>query len=502
MLKALANNMLPMAVFATGGSILISEIVATRVLSPFYGNTIFTVSSVISVILAALSLGYYTGGRLADRRPSLRWFFGIILLSGLVSLTLYFIGTLILPALSYAFGTLVGPLISSLLLFFLPAFLLGTLSPYAIKLQSLKFPEQGLGSVAGKIFFWSTLGSIIGSLLAGFALIPYFGVNQIIVTNGVVLFFLGLVPLLILGEKKYLNQSLIALVFLVGISLYLSYSTRKNTVYSKDGVYEKITIYDGQFAGRPTRFLEQDRSSSGAMFLNSSDPKDLVYNYTKYYSLYKIFNPEIKNALVIGGGAYSIPKALLADLPNATVDVSEIEPSLFDIAKKYFGVEDNPNLRNYTEDGRRLLRDSAKKYDLIFGDAYYSLFSIPPHLTTQEFFNLVKEKLNKNGIFIVNTIGDLPREGSSLVLSEIKTFQSVFPNSYFFAVESPETINLQNIILVGYNGDEEINLDRSLRDKKIDLNRFDLASYPILTDNFSPVEYLTGQALRRNLSRR
>lgn len=514
MLKSIKHNILPIAVFLTGACVLVVEIVATRVLSPFYGNTIFTVSSVISVILAALSVGYYAGGLFADRHPSLRWFFGIILLSGLVLLLFHFIGIVALPILGYALSITVGPLVSSLLLFFLPAFLLGTLSPYAVKLQSVNFPEQGVGSVAGKIFFWSTLGSIIGSLLAGFILIPYFGVNQIIIANGVVLFFLGLIPLLILGEKKYLNKSLLAVIILVGISLYISHATKGDVLYSKDGIYEKITIYDGQFAGRPARFFQQDRSGSGAMFLDSDDPKDLAYDYTKYYSLYKIFNPEIKNALVIGGGAYSIPKALLADLPNATIDVSEIEPSLYNLAKKYFGVNDNPRLHNYTDDGRRLLHDSDKNYDLIFSDVYYSLFSIPAHFTTEEFFKIAKDKLNKNGVFVANMIGDLSRQQPSLIMSEIKTFQAVFPNSYFFAVESPERTQSQNIIFVGYNSDKRIDLNassiiadadpiiRSLRNKVIDTNRFDLSPYPIMTDNYSPVEYLTGQVLQRTYNQK
>jgi spermidine synthase len=516
MLKSLKHTVLPIAVFLTGACVLIVEIVATRVLSPFYGNTIFTVSSVISVILAALSLGYFVGGRFADRHPSLRWFFGIILLSGLVLLLSHLIGTIALPILGDVLSISTGPLISSLLLFFLPAFLLGTLSPYAVRLQSVHFPDQGVGSVAGNIFFWSTFGSIVGSLLAGFIFIPYFGVNQIIIANGVVLFFLGLIPLLLVGQQKYLNKSLVALVILLGISLYISNIniTSKDVVYSKDGVYEKITIYDGKIAGRPARFFQQDRSSSGAMFLDSNDPKDLVYNYTKYYSLYKVFNPEIKNALVIGGGAYSIPKALLADLPAATVDVSEIEPSLYGLAKKYFGVNGDSRLHTYTDDGRRLLHDSNKNYDLIFSDVYFSLFSIPAHFTTEEFFKIAKSKLNKNGIFIANMIGDLSRQQPSFIMSEIKTFQTVFPNSYFFAVESPESAQSQNIIFVGYNSDKHIDLNvpsiitdpdptiRSLRDKVIDMNRFELSPHPIMTDNYSPVEYLTGQVLQRTFNQK
>ncbi len=508
--KFLKQNLLLISVFITGACVLIIEIVAVRVLSPHFGNTIFTVSSVISVILAALSIGYYAGGKFADRHPSLRWFFGIILISGLAVLAFYFLGMIILPMLSIGLSLTSGPIVSSLLLFFAPALLLGTLSPYAIKLQTIQVPEQGVGSVSGKIFFWSTLGSIIGSLLAGFVLIPHFGIDYIFITTGVVLFFLGFIPLALCGlDKKRLTRALCAVVILAVSTIFVAQEIKGDALYSKDGMYEKITIYDGTFGSRPVRFFQQDRSASGAMFLDSNDPTDLVYEYLKYYSLYKIFKPHIQNALVIGGGAYSIPKALLAELPNATVDVSEIEPSLFDVSKKYFGVKDNPNLHNYTEDGRRMLRDSDKKYDLIFSDAYHSLFSIPVHFTTQEFFTIAKEKLADDGVFIANLIGDLSRQQPSFIMAEIKTFQSVFPNSYFFAVETPKKTDSQNIIMVGYNSNKKVDLSsasimqnrnqiiRSLREKAINLDRFDLSPYPILTDNFSPVEYLTTRVLQR-----
>ena len=506
----LKQNLLPISVFITGACVLIIEVVAVRVLSPHFGNTIFTVSSVISVILAALSVGYYAGGKFADKHPTLRWFFGIILVSGLVVVAIHFLGTILLPILSVSFSLTSGPLVSSLLLFLVPAILLGTLSPYAIKLQSVQVPEQGVGSVSGKIFFWSTFGSIIGSLLAGFVLIPNFGIDYIFISTGVVLFLLGLIPLIAFGfDKKRLVKSVFAILILVGVTAFATQQIKGDALYSKDGIYEKITIYDSAQGSRPIRVFQQDRSASGAMFLDTEDPTDLVYGYTKYYSLYKIFKPDVQNALVIGGGAYSIPKALLAELPNATIDVSEIEPSLFDLAKQYFKVEDNPNLHNYTEDGRRLLRDSEKKYDLIFSDVYYSLFSIPAHFTTQEFFTVAKEKLSDNGVFIANLIGDLSRQQPSLIFSEIKTFQSVFPNSYFFAIETPEKTDSQNIIFVGYNSDKKVNLNASsilqnknpiissLPTKIINLDRFNLSPYPVLTDNYSPVEYLTAEVLQR-----
>ena len=167
--------------------------------------------------------------------------------------------------------------------------------------------------------------------------------------------------------------------------------------------------------------------------------------------------------------------------------------------------------RSFVEDGRRYLADSDTQYDLIFGDVYYSYFSVPPHFTTQEFFTLAKNKLRPEGVFIANMIGDLSRREPSLIMAEIKTFRTVFPNSYFFAVESAErTDQLQNITLVGFNSARHIDvtsppvttdpdpLIRFLRFKAVDVDRrFELSSYPILTDDFSPVEYLTARVLGR-----
>jgi len=446
MIAFVKRNILPFSVFITGACVLIIEIVAVRVLSPHYGNTIFTVSSVISVILAALSVGYWVGGKFADRHPSIKLFWGIVMISGLLVIAFHFIGTVILPTLSVQFSIVTGPIISSILLFLLPALLLGTLSPYAIKLQSLIVTDQGIGSISGKIFFWSTFGSISGSLLAGFVLIPRFGIDNIFIYTGIVLFILGLIPLLISGySKKMLSVAALGIVLLTAITSVSAKQTNDAVIYNKDGVYEKITILDGTLGGRPTRFFQQDKSRSGAMFLDSNDPTDLVYGYTKYYSIYKLFKPEIENALVIGGGAYSIPKALLYENPDSIIDVVEIEPSLFELSKEYFDVKESPNLNNYTEDGRRFLRDSEKEYDLIFSDVYYSLFSIPSHFTTKEFFEIAKEKLSEEGIFVANLIGNLSRQEPSFIFTEIKTFKSVFPNSYFFAVESPGQTNSQGL---------------------------------------------------------
>lgn len=497
---------LPLVVFLTGACVLVIEIVATRILSPYFGNTIFTVSSVISTVLAALSIGYYVGGKLADKYPKEKVFYSIILMSGISVIFLQFLKLFFLPLIGYKLSITSGPIVAACILFFLPSILLGTLSPFAIKLQAQRFPEKGLGSISGEMFFWSTLGSIVGSLKTGFILIPVLGINQIIFAVATVLIALGLFPLIhrIFKKKSFLISSVILFIGIIVLSKASSItSTKVKTLYTKDGIYERITIYDGKYTAEPARFFQQDRSTSGGMFLNSDKS---LYPYSDYYALYKIFKPEVKQALIIGGGAYTIPKLMLHELPNAYIDVSEIEPSLFELAKKYFKLPNSQRITNYTDDGRRLLHDTNKKYDLIFSDVYYSLFSIPVHFTTQEFFQLAKNKLSTDGIFVANLIGTVSRQEPSLIMSEIKTFQTIFPNSYFFAVDSPIKSGSQNIIFIGYNSTKKIDFNqlstndiflKSLKQKQINPDRFELSPYPILTDNYAPIDTLTGDLLQK-----
>lgn len=498
---------LPSTVFLTGAGILVVEIVATRILSPYFGNTIFTFSSVISVVLAALSVGYYIGGKLADRKPTMSVFYSIVLAGGIGVFVLYWLQALLLPSLGASLPLTTGPLIVSLLLFFIPSFVLGMLSPFAIALQKALFTDKGVGSASGEMFFYSTLGSIFGSLLAGYVLIPYLGVRATLIGVATVLMALGMGPLIALGADRRFLKKLSALILISVVVTFLMSPTTK-AVYSHDGVYEKIVITDGVYEGRPARFLFQDRSASGAMYLDSDE---LAYSYTKYYTIHQLFAPDVKRALVIGGGAYSIPKALLQDQPFATVDVSEIEPKLYELSQRYFNVpKDHPRLNNYIEDGRRMLNDAPESYDFIYGDAYHSLYSLPTHLTTKEFFQTVYDKLNDKGVFIMNVIGSLDPKPPSVIMSEVRTLKEIFPHVYLFAVSSPNTNDVQNLALVAHKSDREVVLDtdalaenpneiiRTLPAKVVNLKSYDLQKYPVLTDNYSPIDSWTATLLRRH----
>lgn len=504
--------LLPLTVFLTGAALLVIEVAAMRILSPYFGNTLYSTSSILGVVLGALSIGYYFGGRLADRHPSARLFYTIILISGILTFALQLLALLVLPSIGYSLPISSGPLLMSLLMFLLPGISLGMLSPFAVKLQAARFPKVGTGSVAGEIFFWSTLGSIVGSLTTGFVWVPFFGLNATIIATAIFLSLLGAIPLLFQSglPGRRVKQLLLAAFLLAGLTVGLTSATASQALYVKDGLYEKITIYDASLydensrTHRPARFLQQDRSSSSAMFL---DGDDLAYRYTKYYALYKGIKPDASRSLVIGGAAYSIPKALLADSAEMRVDVAEIEPSLFELSKQYFNVQSTPRLTNHLIDGRRLLATTDQRYDLIFSDVYYSLYSIPSHFTTKEFMQLSKDKLRPGGVFVANLIGSLAPDQPSFILSQIKTIQSVYPQVHVFAVDSNSSQQVQNIIMVGVNDQRPVDFTapaftasqdatlRSLASKRVDLSQLDLSQRTIFTDNYAPVEYYVSQTV-------
>ena len=502
LLSLLKRNILLLVVFLTGAAVLIIEVAATRILSPYFGNTIFTVSSVISVILLALSIGYSVGGKIADKKGSESLFYYLILAGGVSVLALHSLSSFILPYVNAFFSLKEGPLVASILLFFLPGVLLGMLSPLVVTLQK-KRAKTGVGEAAGNVFFWSTLGSITGSLGTGFVLIPQFGINVIMFSVGIFLSLLGIAGLAMSKNFSNARKELIGIfIFFAianGIFISITEANAKDTyVYYGDGLYDSIAIYDGTYRGHPTRFLRQSTDASSAIHLNSDD---LAFEYTNYYALHKLTSADLKRALIIGGGAYSVPNRLVREDADVIVDVAEIEPDLYQLSKQYFGVTDDPRLQNHVEDGRRFLQNSEGEYDLIFVDAFHT--SIPSHLMTKEFYELSREKLSDNGIFVMNIIGPLDDAQPTFTWSAINTVQSAFPNHYFFAVDTPESTRVQNIMLVGRKSDLPLSFTtndaflRTVSDHVITIpdNAFD--GQLIFTDDYAPVEYLISQRFKR-----
>jgi len=497
-------------VFITGAAILVIEISATRILSPFYGNTIFTISSVISVILGALAIGYARGGPRADRLPNFYEFYRIIFWGGLSMLILTILTIFALPAGGDFFSLRVGPIFWSFVLFFPPAYLMGMLSPFAIKLAHEASPHIGLGTLSGNIFFWSTTGSITGSLMAGFVLIPNLGITSILFAVTTTVMFIGLLGMRWYAPAKEKRELLVRLVvilmFIAFVFSLVDNGTRDPRLsFVRDGVYERLSVMDTIFAGQPARFFLQDRSASGGMFLASEDQ---TFAYTKYSEIYKAVTPNLTHALVIGAGIYTMPKSLHADAPMAKIDVVDIEPELEKIAFDYFNLPRTNQIVTHVMDGRRFLRESTTTYDLIVSDVYQSLYSLPTHFTTREFFLSVYSRLAPGGIFFANVIANAEPAKESLLFSEIRTMKSVFPVVHVFAVSNPDDMGIQNFILLGMSdvapslpvllASSSIPFLRSLTAHIFDYSGATLAHYPILTDNFAPIDHLVAAFLSGN----
>ena len=500
-----------LSITLTGMAVLIVEITATRMLAPFFGNSIYTISSVIGIVLAALGLGYYAGGTLADRKPSERWFFSLIVVAGFSILLLQLLNAVLLPRIAYRLSLIDGPLIVSLLMFFLPALLLAMLSPYAITLLHARAAGEGVGHASGLVFFWSTLGSIAGALGTGFVLIPRWGISEVIIGVGAGLVLLGVGGLALTRSlPKVVPAGLAILGLACGLALrQIPAMPSHGVVFAADGLYERIVIRDLPHQGRTARVLWQDHNVSGGSFL---DDGSMAFDYTKYFDLYRLFTPELKTALAIGGGAYNVPAAILRDSPRALVDVAEIDPTLHALAVQYFALPDDPRLRNHVLDGRRFLHDTSERYDLIFSDAYRSFVSAPPQFSTREFFSLAKSRLRDEGVLIANFYGSLAPESRAMVYAVLRTMRSVFNQVYVVATANPASAGPQNFIFIGHNV--------SAPGRRIDLRRAAavefaypmlqgiaalefkpvqalLDSHPVLTDDFAPVEYYAASTIRR-----
>jgi spermidine synthase len=503
-------------VFVSGAVVMALELLGSRILAPVFGNSIFVWGSLIGVVLASLSAGYYLGGKLADWRPDLQTLALVVFGAGIFILAL---PTLAPPVFDVAIGIQLGdrysPLLATAILLGPPSTLLGMVSPYAIRLAAKSFEK--LGKASGNLYALSTIGSIVGTFVMVFVLIPEFGVNKIIVALGVTLLavaFLGLGTRLKVFVLLFLIILPFAAPYLVGHRLTAAtYSLALgDTVYETDTPYHHLVVTDAyDVAYQSTiRYLILDDNFHSAMDLNNPDRN--VFPYTEYFHLPFLLDSKITRVLFIGGGGFTGPQSLLKDYANVSVDVAEIDPEVIRVAEQYFGVDaTNPRLHIYNQDGRIFLQHTDEKYDSVILDAYSKSY-VPFHLMTEEFFRLLADHLTTNGTVISNLIAQTSGSSSELLAAEINTMQTAFPNIYTFATQGPDYPSVQNIIVLAslsINHLTEPDFAHLATPKKAPAAPLtnDIGNYfvmatgnaPVLTDNYAPVETMlnpmTGQPL-------
>ena len=475
-----------LTVFICGAVLMALEIIGGRLLTPYYGSTVYVWGSIIGIILLSLSLGYYVGGKLADKKPKAHFLSLLILLAAMLIALIPFIYFSVIKLFS-GLPRMYSPLFSATVLFFLPSLLMGTVSPFAIRLRAKDVGK--IGKLSGNLYALATIGSVIGTFSATFILILTLSLPNIFFLLSSALF--ATAGLLSKRSIMFSAAGILAILLLASIgssnysggdsnpSNYANYSAPANV--NIDSLYGLLTVSDA----KGIRNFYINGGVMAGMVLGNELSTAKGWHYMDCFEISYLMNPEINDVLVLGLGT-GVGSRKLAAKYGADIDNVEINYKVFELAKRYFNFSTSDAMRVYIEDARVFLDDTDKTYDLIISDVYHfdpaEGYETPVHLTTQEFFWLVKEHLKPNGIFAVN-IATTPN--SAFLKSEYRTIRTVFNNAYIFNCGA-------QVVIASKDRAYDMN---PLKGIAPDLDRFLSTatspllnnSYPVYTDAFTPI---------------
>ncbi len=427
-------------VFITSFVFMSFEIVGMRLIAPEYGNTIYTWGAVISFFLIGSTLGYWFGGRISDSNTSATKIKLTLAFAAVSLATVPIMAKVVFPLLKNLPGHL-PLLLAATVLFVVPTIFLCAVIP-ALTKKGLDIEYNGRR--IGNLHICSALGSIFGTLLTTFIIIPYASIPGVICTLTLML----VVSLIVYDWVD--NKRLSVKIIPIALACVLPFITISDPVQDGARLIEKrsspyhdlFVIDSNQYEGEKGNFriLQfSDKLIQGAIDLNNPDRLLFSYIATELEMLEQ-YNPDFKDVFMIGHGVGTIANKYKNS--DKRFKVAEIDPEVVKVSKQYFGYQPDNVV---VSDGRRLLeKEPDQKYDYILLDAF-SADSIPFHLTTKEFFQIAKEKLKPNGYVISNAIG--ATKGDQLVNAMFRTLKEQYSFVSAYTLE-PDSQDSQNIILV------------------------------------------------------
>jgi len=450
-------------VFVSGAVLMALEIAGGRLLSFEFGGSVFVWGAIIAVVLSGLSLGYYFGGKLADKKPKEEVLSLLILISALLILLI----PLFYSRLAFwmgSFSLVFSPLIIVFSLFFLPSVLLGGVSPFAIKLRVKNIKR--VGNVSGNLYALATLGSVVGTFLSVFVLILFIPINQIFVLLSASLMAVVFVL------KKYKEFFVYCLLVLFIVTLHFSNASSEPSSddvvdYVFESLYGPVRVLDDE----DTRDMFISNGIMGSIYVDDKFKLVPGWEYLELMIDVSVFL-EAKDVLVLGVGAGKIPTAL-SETYGMKVDAVDINNVVLEVAVKYFGMTPSRNLKLHAIDARVYLKSTDKKYDVIAMDVFKfinEVYVIPPHVTTVEYFELLKDHLNEGGVLMIMIV-----EEGTFFDSEYKTIESVFEYVYLF----------DDDLKVLVASDREIVFDEEIRERLVPYSSSDDGL--IYTDDYAPI---------------
>ena len=455
-------------VMLAGACAMAVEIAGARIIAPYLGNTIYTWSAVIGFVLAALSVGYFYGGKLGDKYGDEKHLSYIFIIAAACTIGIPFLAIIFVP-MTVVLEIIPASIISSLIL--VPAgFFYGMVTPYAIKLTTSKGEE---GRSAGNIFAISTIGSIFGVLLTGFLLIPNIFLSHVFILAAVLMLVSGW-----LINRKQITPIEI-MVFIVGSLLIsgISYSPsfEGTVIHQENSEYYLVSVMEIEGG----RLLLLDR----ALETGEKDGEPIFKYVKKTKIAYELLdNPE--NALVLGVGGGTHVEDLKEEFPEIEVDGVEIDASVIKVGKEFFSLKDE-RTTIIIDDARRYVLNSDKRYDVIIVDVYRGT-TMPYHLSSLEFVKEMKEDLKEDGVIVTNIISSLEGEKSKRFELFYNTFNHEFENVLTIPTNDKPT-EIQNILVIATDGNvNEFKEKHYLYEREITDDR-------IVTDEWNPMDVMVAQ---------
>lgn len=435
------KNYLYITVFFSGMTALAVEMSASRLIGNVYGSSNLVWASVIGLILIYLSLGYWLGGKFADKNPNYHFFYKIIMWGsftiGLVPIASRPLLRITANALDgYQISILAGSFVTILILFIVPVTLLGMVSPFALRL-ALKETEN-VGKTAGLLSATSTLGAFIGAFLPVLVLIPLIGTYRTFLFFSSLLMIIAIIGLLkYVGIKPLLKYTWMPIILL----LLWVFGVRGTDKISEGLIYETESSYNY------IQVIEEDgfrylRLNDGQGMHSIYHPTQLNYNgpwsqvlAAPFFNPYPHDPESVERIAIVGLAAGTTARQANAVYENIMIDGFEIDPKIVEAGRKYFDMT-QPNLNVVVQDGRWSLAHSPHEYDIISVDAYRPPY-IPWHMTTVEFFEIVYDRLSDDGVMVIN-IGRSPLD-RTLVNDLGTTIEQIFPKT--FVMDIPDSFN-------------------------------------------------------------
>ena len=428
---ALALNAL---VFCAGAGALATEIGAARLLAPYYGSSTIVWANVIGLILASLSVGYWIGGKLADRSPSPRVLGRIVVLAAVLIAIVPFVARPFLDVSvkgldQVSAGAAIGSFFAVLALFAPPVTLLGMVSPFAVRLAIEDVRDAG--SVAGRLYALSTAGSLLGTFLAALVLIPAIGTRRTLLAAGLVVALSGAA---LLGRRWLVVAAGVGALIAVPAGIVRA---EPGLIYEKESRYQFIHVT--QLHGVRRLYLNEGLAVHSIWREN-----DVLTGgeWDTYLAVPPLLGRPLRTVAILGNAGGTTARAMGVYYPQARIDGVELDPAVTAVGRKYFGLDDNPRLHVVTADARPFLRRTHSRYDLIVVDAYRPPY-VPFYLATREFFRLARSRLAPGGAIVLNVAaapGDTRlAEGVSGTLAtefpEVVTWQPLRFNQFVIGLD-------------------------------------------------------------------